>query len=138
MRTIEELRIQNEALERSPKYQRILPEVMREVYTIFVNNRIDDYERFYANQKESEDIYKDEDNPVMIEFFKNMQADLKARREEEKKKIEEAKQLLPTYPERAAELFIQLGSCHTLWAIQKHILKEKNSINLFTPSTMRA
>ena len=114
MITIEELRIQNEALERSPKYQCILPEVMREVYTIFVNNRIADYERFYANQKESEDIYKDEDNPVMIEFFKNMQADLKARREEEKKKIEEAKQLLPTYPERAAELFIQLGSCHTL------------------------
>ena len=133
MRTIEELRIQNEALERSPKYQRILPEVMREVYTIFVNNRIDDYERFYANQKESEDIYKDEDNPVMIEFFKNMQADLKARREEEKKKIEEAKHLLPTYPERAAELFIQLGSCHTLWALQKHILKEKYGITWYTP-----
>ena len=136
MRTIEELRIQNEALERSPKYQRILPEVMREVYTIFVNNRIADYERFYANQKESEDIYKDEDNPVMIEFFKNMQADLKARREEEKKNIEEAKQLLPTYPERAAELFIQLGSCHTLWALQKHILKEKYGITWYTPAEL--
>lgn len=136
MRTIEELRIQNEALERSPKYQRILPEVMREVYTIFVNNRIADYERFYANQKESEDIYKDEDNPVMIEFFKNMQADLKARREEEKKKIEEAKQLLPTYPERAAELFIQLGSCHTLWDIHKRILKEKYGITWYTPAEL--
>lgn len=136
MRTIEELRIQNEALERSPKYQRILPEVMREVYTIFVNNRIADYERFYANQEESEDIYKDEDNPVMIEFFKNMQADLKARREEEKKKIEEAKQLLPTYPERAAELFIQLGSCHTLWDIQKRILKEKYGITWYTPAEL--
>ena len=136
MRTIEELRIQNEALERSPKYQRILPEVMREVYTIFVNNRIADYERFYANQKESEDIYKDEDNPVMIEFFKNMQADLKARREEEKKEIEEAKQLLPTYPERAAELFIQLGSCHTLWDIQKRILKEKYGITWYTPAEL--
>ena len=136
MRTIEELRIQNEALERSPKYQCILPEVMREVYTIFVNNRIADYERFYANQKESEDIYKDEDNPVMIEFFKNMQADLKARREEEKKEIEEAKQLLPTYPERAAELFIQLGSCHTLWALQKRILKEKYGITWYTPAEL--
>lgn len=136
MITIEELRIQNEALERSPKYQCILPEVMREVYTIFVNNRIADYERFYANQKESEDIYKDEDNPVMIEFFKNMQADLKARREEEKKKIEEAKQLLPTYPERAAELFIQLGSCHTLWALQKCILKEKYDITWYTPAEL--
>ena len=136
MRTIEELRIQNEALERSPKYQRILPEVMREVYTIFVNNRIADYERFYANQEESEDIYKDEDNPVMIEFFKNMQADLKARRAEEKKKIEEATQLLPTYPERAAELFIQLGSCHTLWALQKHILKEKYGITWYTPAEL--
>ena len=109
---------------------------MREVYTIFVNNRIADYERFYANQKESEDIYKDEDNPVMIEFFKNMQADLKARREEEKKKIEEAKQLLPTYPERAAELFIQLGSCHTLWALQKRILKEKYGITWYTPAEL--
>ena len=136
MITIEELRIQNEALERSPKYQCILPEVMREVYTIFVNNRIADYERFYANQKESEDIYKDEDNPVMIEFFKNMQADLKARREEEKKEIEEAKQLLPTYPERAAELFIQLGSCHTLWALQKRILKEKYGITWYTPAEL--
>ena len=136
MRTIEELRIQNEALERSPKYQRILPEVMREVYTIFVNNRIADYERFYANQEESEDIYKDEGNPVMIEFFKNMQADLKARREEEKKKIEEAKHLLPTYPERAAELFIQLGSCHTLWDIQKRILKEKYGITWYTPAEL--
>ena len=136
MSTIEELRIQNEALERSPKYQRILPEVMREVYTIFVNNRIADYERFYANQEESENIYKDEDNPVMIEFFKNMQADLKARREEEKKKIEEAKHLLPTYPERAAELFIQLGSCHTLWDIQKRILKEKYNITWYTPAEL--
>ena len=136
MSTIEELRIQNEALERSPEYQRIIPEVMKEVYTIFVNNRIADYERFYANQKESEDIYKDEDNPVMIEFFKNMQADLKARREEEKKKIEEAKHLLPTYPERAAELFIQLGSCHTLWALQKCILKEKYDITWYTPAEL--
>lgn len=126
----------NKVLDTSSEYQRILPEVMREVYTIFVNNRIADYERFYANQEESENIYKDEDNPVMIEFFKNMQADLKARREEEKKKIEEAKQLLPTYPERAAELFIQLGSCHTLWDIQKRILKEKYGITWYTPAEL--
>ena len=54
----------NKVLDTSSEYQRILPEVMREVYTIFVNNRIADYERFYANQEESEDIYKDEDNPA--------------------------------------------------------------------------
>ncbi len=127
-KSTEGLRAQNDVLEKSPEYQRILPEVMREVYTTFVNNRIADYERFYANRIEDEDTYKDEDDPIMIEFFKNMQADLKARREEKKKKIEEAKQLLPTNPERAADLLIQLGSCHTLWDIQKRILKEKYNI----------
>lgn len=30
----------NYTLEQSSEYQRILPEVMREVYTTFVNNRI--------------------------------------------------------------------------------------------------
>ena len=150
----------NKVLDTSSEYQRILPEVMREVYTIFVNNRIADYERFYANQEESEDIYKDEDNPVMIEFFKNMQADLKARREEEKwlemddsddpfydgsgesmkvsisKRIAEAKRLLPSNPEQAAELFMQLGCCHTLWALQKCILKEKYDITWYTPAEL--
>ena len=41
MSTIEELRIQNQALERSPEYQRIIPEVMKEVNTQFVNERIE-------------------------------------------------------------------------------------------------
>lgn len=40
-----EMRAQNKALERSPEYQRILPEVMKEVYTLFVKERIVSLER---------------------------------------------------------------------------------------------
>ena len=35
----EELQVQNEALEKSSEYQRIIPEVIKEVYTQFVNEQ---------------------------------------------------------------------------------------------------
>lgn len=41
MRTIEELRVQNNALEKSYEYQRIIPEVMKGLYTQFVNEQIE-------------------------------------------------------------------------------------------------
>ena len=46
MRTIEELRVQNNALEKSYEYQRIIPEVMKDVYTQFVSERIEQEEKW--------------------------------------------------------------------------------------------
>ena len=121
MRTIEELRVQNEALERSPEYQRIIPEVMREVYTQFVNERI-----------EQNNIWLDmdaTDDPFYDGSGESMKVSIS-------KRIAEAKRLLPESPERAAELFIQLGSCHTLWSLQKCILKEKYGVTWYTPAEL--
>lgn len=120
MSTIEELRIQNEALEKSYEYQRIIPEVMREVYTRFVNERIEQQEKWLEM-----DTWEDPfgDDPESMKFSIS-------------KRIEEAKRLLTSNPEHAAELFMQLGSCHTLWALQKRILKEKYGITWYTPSEL--
>lgn len=41
---IEDLRAYNEALEQSLEYQRILTEVMNEVYSLYVNERIESLE----------------------------------------------------------------------------------------------
>ena len=120
MRTIEELRIQNEALERSPKYQRIIPEVMREVYTRFVNERIEQQEK-WLEMDTWDDPFGDDPESMKVSMSKI---------------IEEAKRLLPSNPEQAAELFMQLGSCHTLWALQKRILKEKYGITWYTPAEL--
>ena len=52
-------------------------------------------------------------------------------------RIKEAKRLLEKYPdepEYAARLFMQLGSCHWLWAMKKRILKEKYGIIWYAPS----
>ena len=42
---IEDLRAYNKTLEQSSEYKRILPEVMKEVYTLFVKERIVSLER---------------------------------------------------------------------------------------------
>ena len=114
MSTIEELRIQNEALERSPEYQRIIPEVMKEVYTQFVNEQIGQLRSMVENNlpwKVSE-----QERPSFL--------------------INEAQKLMPDNPERAANLFIQLGSCHTLGALQKRSLNEKYGITWYTPAEL--
>ena len=121
MKTIEELRVQNDALERSPEYQRIIPKVMREVYNLFVNERIEQEERWLEMD--------DSDNP----FYDGSGESIK---DSISKKIAKAQRLLPEHPEQAAELFIQLGSCHTLWALQKRILKEKYDITWYTPAEL--
>ena len=120
MRTIEELRVQNNALEKSYEYQRIILEVMREVYTQFVSERIEQEEKWLEM-----DTWDDPfgDDPESMKFSIS-------------KRIEEAKRLLTSNPEQAAELFIQLGCCHTLWALQKHILKEKYGITWYTPAEL--
>ena len=118
--TIEELRVQNEALERSPEYQRIIPKVMRGVYTRFVNERIEQQEKWLEM-----DAWDDPfgDDPESMKFSIS-------------KRIEEAKRSLTSNPEQAAELFMQLGCCHNLWALQKRILKEKYGITWYTPSEL--
>ncbi|OYP39782.1 hypothetical protein [Prevotella sp. P5-50] len=121
MSTIEELRIQNEALERSPEYQRIIPEVMKEVYTQFVNERIKQEEKWLEMD--------DSDDPFYDGSGESMKVSIS-------KRIAEAKRLLPSNPEQAAELFMQLGCCHTLWALQKCILKEKYDITWYTPAEL--
>lgn len=133
-KSIEELRAYNKSLERSPEYQRILPEVMWEVNTQFVKEIIAQEERWLSYKVEEEPI--EDDDPVTVEFFKTLRTDLKAQDELRKKQIEEAKKLLPTDPARAAELLSQLGSCHTLWSLQKQILKEKYGITWYTPAEL--
>lgn len=54
-------------------------------------------------------------------------------------RIKEAKRLLEVYPdqpEHAARLFMELGSCHWLWGMKKHILKEKYGITWYTPAEL--
>ena len=121
MRTIEELRIQNDTLEKSPEYQIILPEVMREVYTQFVNERIEQKEKWLEMD--------DTDDPFYDGSGESMKVSIS-------KRFAEAKRLLSSNPEQAAELFMQLGSCHTLWALQKRILKEKYGITWYTPAEL--
>ena len=133
-KSIEELRAYNKSLERSPEYQRILPEVMWEVNTQFVKEIIAREERWQSYKVEEEPI--EDDDPVTVEFFKTLRTDLKAQDELRKKRIEEAKELLPTDPTRAAQLLSKLGSCHTLWSLQKTILKEKYGITWYTPAEL--
>ena len=134
IKSLEELRAYNKALEHSPKYQRILPEVMWEVNTQFVKEIIAQEERWLSYKVEEEPI--EDDDPIIVEFFKSLRADNKAQDEIRKKRIEEAKELLPTDPTRAAQLLSKLGSCHTLWSLQKTILKEKYGITWYTPAEL--
>lgn len=121
MRTIEELRVQNNALEKSYEYQRIIPEVMKEVYTLFVNERIE-LEEKWLEMDDTDDPFYDGSGESMKDSIS--------------KRISEAKRLLPNNPEQAAQVFMQLGSCHRIWAIQKQILKEKYGITWYTPAEL--
>ena len=133
-KSIEELRARNNALELSPKYQRILPEVMNEVYSLYVNERIESLERL-AETEEDEDLFDDDGifpnddlpwEPTPIEQKNNKPSFL----------ISTAKSYLPDNPERAADVLSQIGDCHRLWAIQKQILKEKYDITWYTPAEL--
>ncbi len=119
--TIEELRVQNEALERTPEYQRIIPEVMREVYTLFVNERIEQEEKWMETETLDTPFDDGSDESMKISISK---------------RIEESKRLLNEDPSQAAELLSQLGSCHTLWELQKRILKEKYGITWYSPDEL--
>lgn len=104
----------NCSLEVDPMFQKILPDVMREVYTAYVENHI----------KGSEGL---------IKLFSEL-GGASDTQEREKEKIEKAKRLLPDNPEEAAKVFMMMGSCHELWGLKKKILKEKYGITWYTPS----
>jgi hypothetical protein len=120
--SIDKLRTYNKTLEQSPEYQKILPEVMNEVFSQYVKEEIERSERYLARED------KDEDDAFASLY--------KSQREVTVKKLNEAKRLMPDYPEQAARVFMQLGSCHTLWALQKRILKEKYGITWYTPAEL--
>ena len=119
---IKELQEHNNALELSPEYQRILPEVMNEVYSQYVKEEIERSERYLAGED------KDEDDAFASLY--------KSQRESTVKKLNEAKRLMPDNPEQAAQVFMQLGSCHRIWAIQKQILNKKYGIIWYTPTEL--
>ena len=131
---IEELRAQNEALEKSPEYQWIISEVMNEVYSLFVKERIESLECQVATEND-EDLFGDDGKfpnddlpwePTPIERKMNKPSFL----------IATAKSFLPHDPAHAAEVLIQIGNCHRICAIQKQILKEKYGITWYTPAEL--
>lgn len=103
----------NKALEKSPDYQKILPEVMTEVYTKYVVYKI-------AKLEESLKRAIDENRTCIDEI---------------QIKITQAKQLMAENKiEEAFELVRQrLGACHTLWPLKQHILYDKYGIIWYTP-----
>lgn len=145
----------NRVLEQSPDFQKILPEVEKEVYTQFTLERIRQEEQLIAEHGDYEEPECDYDNeygdePIVSDgattatddesLVSNKIDDYFARYEKYLRKksnrIKEAKRLLekyPDHPERAARLFMQLGSCHWIWAMKKRILKEKYGITWYAP-----
>ena len=119
----------NNALEQSPDFQKIESEVEKEVFTQFALDGITRLEYDLAEGGEDEEsVYDDEFNaPTEYDIYLRKNSN----------RIKEARKLLEKYPDQpiqAARLFIQLGSCHRLWAMKKRILKEKYGITWYAPS----
>ena len=126
-----EYREHNRVLEQSSDFQKILLEVEKEVYTQFTLDSIRDMELYLANGGEDEEtVYDDEfDAPTEYEVYLRKKSN----------RIKEAKKLLEVYPDQpihAARLFMQLGSCHWIWAMKKSILHEKNGITWYSPAEL--
>lgn len=124
-----EYREHNKALDQSPDFLKIEQEVEKEVFTQFALDGIARLEYDLANGgKDEESVYDDEfDAPTEYDIYLRNKSN----------RIKEAKRLLEMYPdkpEHAARLFMQLGSCHWLWAMKKRILKEKYGITWYAPS----
>jgi len=95
---------------------------MNEVYSQYVKEEIERSERCLAREDKDED-----------DVFASLYTSL---RESTEKKLNEAKRLMPDHPEQAAQVFMQIGSCHRIWAIQKQILKEKYGITWYSPAEL--
>lgn len=126
-----EYREHNRVLEQSSDFQKILLEVEKEVYTQFTLDSIRDMELYLANGGEDEEtVYDDEfDAPTEYEVYLRKKSN----------RIKEAKKLLEVYPDQpihAARLFMQLGSCHWIWAMKKSILHEKYGITWYSPAEL--
>lgn len=146
---IEKLRADNEALEQSPEFQKIVQEVDKEVYTQFTLERIREAEHDlieYGDYEEPEFDWESEfgdepnsscDKPLVSDEVCDAFARYEKYLRKRSNRIKEAKRLLEVYPDQpihAARLFMQLGSCHWLWAMKKRILKEKYGITWYAPS----
>ena len=131
---IEELRKHNEALEQSPEYQQILPEVMNEVYSLYVSERIESLERL-AEAEEDENLFGD-DGKCPNDDLPWEPTSIERKMDKPSFLIATAKSYLPDNPERAAEVLSQLGSCHRLWTMQKNILKQKYGITWYSPAEL--
>ena len=118
--SIEEQRTYNKTLEQSPEYQRILPEVMNEVYSFYVNERIESLECLVETEDDG-DLFGD-DGKLSNDDLPWDQTPIERKMNKPSFLIATAKKCLPHDPARAAEVLSQLGSCHTLWDIQKRIL----------------
>ena len=134
IKPLEELRAHNNALEQSLEYQRILPEVMNEVYSLYVNERIESLESL-AETEEDEDLFGD-DGKFPNDDLPWDQTPIERKMNKPSFLIDTAKSYLPHDPAHAAEVLSQIGCCHRLWAIQKHILKEKYGITWYTPAEL--
>lgn len=131
---LERLRVYNKTLEQSSEYLQILPEVMNEVYSLYVKERIESLERL-AEAEEDEDLFGD-DGKFPNDDLPWDQTPIERKMNKPSFLIATAKKCLPHDPARAAEVLSQLGSCHRLWDMQKTILKEKYGITWYTPSEL--
>lgn len=109
---IKEYRDHNVSLESSSEYKKILPDVMKEVYTRYAESHISYLERELKLKGDTRSLY-----------YTN-----------EYEKLARAKELIKENPEEAAKLFFMLGSCHQLWGLQKKILREKYGLVWYAPS----
>lgn len=134
----------NKAIEQSPEFQKIEQEVDNEVYRQFALERIQQEEKFLAEHGDYEEPdyeaefgekpFTSDAEPVVYDEKIARYVKYLSKRSN---RIKEAKRLLEKYPdkpEHAARLFMQLGSCHWLWAMKKRILKEKYGIIWYAPS----
>ncbi len=114
----------NKALEQSPEFQKIEQEVDKTVCLRTYSAS----KKYLAEHGDYEDAFDNElDAPTEYDIYLSKRLN----------RIKEAKRLLEKYPdepEYAARLFMQLGSCHWLWAMKKRILKEKYGITWYAPS----
>ena len=102
----------NKVVESSPEYQRILPEVMKEVYTKYVEYKIIMLENHSKKWTDEDSCWADET----------------------KEKIILARQLMSENKvEEAFEVVREFGACHVIWPLQQSILKEKYNIIWYTP-----
>ena len=128
---IEDLRAYNEALEQSLEYQRILTEVMNEVYSLYVNERIESLESLAETE-----VFFGYDSYFPNDDLPWEQTPIERKMNKPSFLIDTAKSYLPHDSAHAAEVLSQIGSCHKIWALQKQILKEKYGITWYTPSEL--